>query len=877
MAIIYLAFVNIQNLFHKYIYELKIIVVKWIFKLGLLLVISGSVLAQNTNYNKINTVVEKSDLIKLSQLPEINRPQEYSLKSLKALPYKIDNSEHANFRPVFMQYGWSCNQSASIGYMFTYELNAKRMRSASLSQNQYPFRFVWNFLNEGVWQNGVSYFDSWEIIKAIGCPSRDIYNQSFDYSESEFEYTQWMSGYSNYYSGMNNRIYDLFTIKVGTADGLFTLKQWINDHLDNSPNGGVANFQIASTGMNIVEIPPESEESGMEIITSFGEYVGHAMTFVGYNDSVKYDLNNDGEFTNDKDINNDGMVNMSDWEIGAMVCINSWGDGWPPLNGNGKVYVMYRLLAESVGKGGIWNNAVNVIKARTNYRPKLTMKVGLRHNYRGKIKLSAGVSSDINSAVPDNIIDIPILNYQGGNNPMCGFNQSEDIEVGIDITPLLSFLDRRENARFFLIIDEDDPLDRGNGMILNFSIIDYNGAIREITCSETNVEIKNDGRTLLSIDESVNFDELNIMTEELPPATISEQYQYQMQASGGEPPYKWYLKMDYSQSAGMESFPYVSGEELIIDNDPHYGYVKQELDFDFPFYGKYYDYVYVSGDGALLFDDNIFVWPYVIDEELVLKNQKAISAFGTDMHIYMEEGDRLYYDGNNLVATFFWNATIDKFQNRSDANFIVRLYKDGKIEFIYGDVNSLGVFVNWVGGISNGDGVNYEISDLSNSGYVSASYKTTFIPGLVPLGLDVSEGGTISGKPEENNKSWDLEFIVKDQNSVFDSETLKFTIGSTGVYDNYSNSLLKLSNYPNPFSLQTNISFVIPESSQSTLDVFNTKGQLIRTLKNEYLIEGQYNFLWNADTFHGKKVPAGIYYIRLVSGKMSAIRKMLVN
>ena len=38
----------------------------------------------------------------------------------------MDNSTSIHFPPIFNQYGFSCNQASSIGYVFTYEINRLR-------------------------------------------------------------------------------------------------------------------------------------------------------------------------------------------------------------------------------------------------------------------------------------------------------------------------------------------------------------------------------------------------------------------------------------------------------------------------------------------------------------------------------------------------------------------------------------------------------------------------------------------------------------------------------------------------------------------------------------------------------------------------------
>ena len=838
------------------------------------LFVAVSSYSQQTKFSEnSNTFFKQKDLVKLKQLPELTLPDNYRNKSLKSLEYKKDNSELVYFKSIFQQYGWSCNQSASVGYMYTYEINAKKMQSANLTYNQYPYRFVWNFLNGGSWDQGVSYFDSWEIIKAIGIPNKDVYGSSFSLPEKNWDYTQWMSGYSNYYSGMKNRIYDLNTIKVGTPEGLLTLKYWMNDHLNNSPNGGIANFQIASGGWEILTIPNDSEEAGQNIITSFGPYVGHAMTFVGYNDSIKYDINNDGEYTNHKDINHDGIIDMRDWEIGAMICVNSYGTKWA---NEGKCFVMYRLLAELPDFGGIWNNAVQVINIRTNYNPDLCMKLGIIHNTRGRIKISAGVSSDLNADEPEHIIDLPVFNYHGGEYPMRGIGQSDEIELGIDISPLLSFINKRQNSKIFLVIDENDPNDRGQGMIKNFSVIDYHGAQREMTCMQTNVPINDNGRTYMSVQGSLNFDKIEIVSEKLPNATVSEPYEYQLSASSGEPPYKWYLNMDYNISAEISSFPRITGEELVINDAPRkYTYAKQEIDFSFPFYGKYYDHVYITDDGALVFEDNLFSWPYTIDGELVLKSQRAIVPYGTDMHIYPGENG-LYYHGNSSEATFFWNTIIDKMDNKSQVKMGVKLFSDGKIQFLYGNVNPLGISVNWIAGISDGDGENYQFYPVSGNSGINNSVKVSFTPEKIFNKLHISEGGMLSGIVDEDNTNWDLEFVVKDQNDSFDTKILKLSTGTTGISDIHNNTSL-FTNYPNPFSEKTNIKFSVKTDSQVRIDVFDNNGKLINKLTENFYESGEHNIVWFADHSSGEKVQKGVYFLQITSRKHKEIRKVIVQ
>ena len=237
-------------------------------------------------------------------------------------------------------------------------------------------------------------------------------------------------------------------LNVSEPEGLEIIKNWMYDHLEEDEVGGLVNFSAGVSGWTMDLLPPGTPEAGKNIIISWDPSVNHAMTFAGYNDSIRYDYNNDGQFTNDIDINDDGIVNMKDWEIGALLMVNSWGTGWAD---EGKSYVMYRLLAELTEDGGIWSNTVHVLKTRDFYFPYLTLKANINHTSRNKLKIMAGISSDSEATEPELLHEFPLFNYQGGDFYMQGGYSEEDktIEIGLDITPLLSGSSRENRPGYF--------------------------------------------------------------------------------------------------------------------------------------------------------------------------------------------------------------------------------------------------------------------------------------------------------------------------------------------------------------------------------------------------------------------------------------------
>lgn len=84
-------------------------------------------------------------------------------------------------------------------------------------------------------------------------------------------------------------------------------------------------------------------------------------------------------------------------------------------------------------------------------------------------------------------------------------------------------------------------------------------------------------------------------------------------------------------------------------------------------------------------------------------------------------------------------------------------------------------------------------------------------------------------------------------------------------------------NYPNPFNPTTTISFSLVQTSQFvTLEVFNIKGQKVKTLYKGIAEEGKHSVTWEGKDTNGKSVGTGIYFYKLKTGKKEISRKMLL-
>jgi hypothetical protein len=118
--------------------------------------------------------------------------------------------------------------------------------------------------------------------------------------------------------------------------------------------------------------------------------------------------------------------------------------------------------------------------------------------------------------------------------------------------------------------------------------------------------------------------------------------------------------------------------------------------------------------------------------------------------------------------------------------------------------------------------------------------------------------------------------------AVYDDNWESEMSDSTFVSHTTSNDLLKpevtalSGNYPNPFNPETTISFSNREAGNVSINIYNMKGQLVKTLINEYLEAAYHNIVWNGKDNTGKSVSSGIYFYKMKSGNYSNTKKMIL-
>jgi len=79
---------------------------------------------------------------------------------------------------------------------------------------------------------------------------------------------------------------------------------------------------------------------------------------------------------------------------------------------------------------------------------------------------------------------------------------------------------------------------------------------------------------------------------------------------------------------------------------------------------------------------------------------------------------------------------------------------------------------------------------------------------------------------------------------------------------------VQLKNFPNPFTNSTTISFVLEETSDISLQIFNHSGQLIEDLLNQQMDKGEHSIEWNSS-----RNSPGIYIIKLQTREITVLHK----
>ncbi|MDH4068922.1 MAG: S8 family serine peptidase [Ignavibacteria bacterium] len=84
-----------------------------------------------------------------------------------------------------------------------------------------------------------------------------------------------------------------------------------------------------------------------------------------------------------------------------------------------------------------------------------------------------------------------------------------------------------------------------------------------------------------------------------------------------------------------------------------------------------------------------------------------------------------------------------------------------------------------------------------------------------------------------------------------------------------------MGNYPNPFNPSTTITYSVATEGLVSLRIYNTLGEEVATLVNEFQAPGVKSAVWNGRNNAGSTVASGLYFYRLTAGNDVRMEKMM--
>ena len=136
-----------------------------------------------------------------------------------------------------------------------------------------------------------------------------------------------------------------------------------------------------------------------------------------------------------------------------------------------------------------------------------------------------------------------------------------------------------------------------------------------------------------------------------------------------------------------------------------------------------------------------------------------------------------------------------------------------------------------------------------------------------------------------------LELVVTDMNGNIVSEKFNFTVNPTHLETAVMTVSLDsigtpkqsqlLQNYPNPFNPETWIPYQLSEDASVSVSIYDTTGQLVRTLSLGFQSAGFYNSreraaYWDGRNALGERVASGVYFYQLTTSSFQQTRRLVI-
>lgn len=373
----------------------------------------------------------------------------------ESIPAQVDNSKLPSF-PVVGNQG---SQGSCVAWALTYYQMSHQVCLSLGCDNKtaktrvYSPRWTYNMINGGV-DKGSYFSDGFSLQTKHGASllSALPYNAS--------DYRGWDLNADNWRSAIKSRMSSSQSILINSDTAFANVKQLLtNGHVL------VIGTYISSWHFRTVATEPGAASTSPFAGQAIAAYVNgtagaHAMTVVGFDDSIW------------TDINGNGLVD--DGEKGAFKIANSWGTGWRNAGFAWASYDAFRSTSAvsnfaPSGRRQLTQSGYAYLTTYTPYEPKLLAKVTLSHLARSNISLRFA-SSSTSSLTPQYYFYPKALVGTGGAYAFNGSNTEVEASFFFDLSSLAS---SAITDRIYYLLANDTV--SGNPLtVKSFEIIDPN-------------------------------------------------------------------------------------------------------------------------------------------------------------------------------------------------------------------------------------------------------------------------------------------------------------------------------------------------------------------------------------------------------------------
>lgn len=278
------------------------------------------------------------------------------------------------------------------------------------------------------------------------------------------------------------------------------------------------------------------------------------------------------------------------------------------------------------------------------------------------------------------------------------------------------------------------------------------------------------------------------------------------------------------------SYFYAYGvDEINIYWDYHFDYYPEEL----------------LGCNVLRYDND--------PEQAFQLNQELITSIDKDFY---------YLDTFNIVDTAIYFYKVEFVFPGDTSTFSCSTGSFESIEF-----NTVGPTTVELVAIPKNQGIFYVDVYWDNQLVTLFTEEDTFILEMDPFDLELYTNYIIY---------WVWDFEGNDNGtiltSIFHLKELLLT-----QTPEYFIAEISMDNFPNPLTEYTNINLDVAESDNYNIAIYNSYGELIKTLENKFLITGKHDITWNRKNDMGNRVPNGLYYCFIKSNRMKKALKLIVQ